>query len=250
MRGRPRHARGRPLVREDARGCRRGGGNSSSRVNSKRGEECLVRAVLTAGLFPKVAAVRNGKRKAKWHTRDDGKVDPHPSSVNYSESQFEYQWMVYNEKVKSTGGIYVRDSTNVSDLALLLFGGQLNASAAAAGGGESGGGGETKVSMLEGYVTFRAPGRTLQLVQTLRAELDAALQRRIDRSVIDHGSSSHHRQEDKEEEEEERKSRALQDAVVSLLRSEDGYGEMQPTFGGCGGRSPPPEVSHSHVLSR
>ena len=89
--------------------------------------------------------------------------------------------------------------------------------------------------MLEGYVTFRAPGRTLQLVQTLRAELDAALQRRIDRSVIDHGSSSHHRQEDKEDEEEERKSRALQDAVVSLLRSEDGYGEMQPTFGGWGG---------------
>ena len=71
-----------------------------SECSQRAREESLVRAVICAGLFPKVASVRNGKRKAKWHTLDDGKVDPHPSSVNFRESQFEYEWMVYNEKVR------------------------------------------------------------------------------------------------------------------------------------------------------
>jgi ATP-dependent RNA helicase DHX36 len=42
----------------------------------------LVRAVMTAGMYPNLVSVEAGKREAKWHTFDDGKVKPHPSSVN------------------------------------------------------------------------------------------------------------------------------------------------------------------------
>ena len=42
----------------------------------------LVRAVLTAGMYPNLVSVEAGKREAKWHTFDDGKVKPRPSSVN------------------------------------------------------------------------------------------------------------------------------------------------------------------------
>ena len=145
----------------------RGGGNSSSRVNSKRGEECLVRAVLTAE-SPQVAAVRNGARQVAHARRREW---TRTSSVNYSESQFEYQWMVYNEKVKSTGGIYagLHQRLRLGATALRR---PVERMAAAAGGGESGGGGETYVSMLEGYVTLER--RAARCSSCRRwAELDA-----------------------------------------------------------------------------
>ena len=168
--------------------------------------------------------MRNGKYKAKWHTREDGKVDPHPGSVNAYESQFEYQWMVYSDKVKSANGIYIRDSTNVSDLALLLFGGELTGAVT-----HGNGGGASRVSMLQGYVTFNADERTLRLVTGLRSQLDALLVHRIanprDTSQGDAGVAS----------QGEVAEVALQRAVLALLKSEDGYGLHQPTFGGSHG---------------
>ena len=41
-----------------------------------------------------------------------------------------------------------------------------------------------------------------------------------------------------------RKSQALQKATVALLRSEDGYGQMQPDFGGAFG---PPKAPNSNM---
>lgn len=65
--------------------------------------------------------MRNGKREAKWHTLQDGKVKPHPSSVNSFVAAFPSRWLVYNDKVKSSD-IFIRDSSCISDYALLLFG--------------------------------------------------------------------------------------------------------------------------------
>jgi len=145
------------------------GRREMSAIDRYSNEQCLVRAVLVAGLFPKVAAVQNGKRKAKWHTRDDGKVAGHPSSVNGFETQFEYQWMIYNEKVMSATGIYIRDSTSVSDLALLLFGGATVVEPAGVSGDQQ------RVSMLDKYISFNAPSRTMELVTALKQELDNQL---------------------------------------------------------------------------
>ena len=51
-------------------------------------------------------------------------VEPHPSSVNSPVGYYSHRWLVYNEKVK-TSGIYLRCSTMVPDYALLLLGGDL-----------------------------------------------------------------------------------------------------------------------------
>jgi len=211
-------------------------------VDGLRDETCLVRAVVCAGLFPRVAAVSSGGRRGGnkgkgkggkgrirmlWHTREDGKVDPHPGSVNaFPLGAFEYSWMVYGEKVRSPGGTMVRDSTNVSDLALLLFGGELCDDAAGTADDCY-----AKVSMLNGYVTFAAPRSTIELVKRLRRAMDAHLDARIQdpraHSTVLHGSvpagglAAEHG--------------PLTDAVLTLLRSEDGYAKMQPAFGGSFG---------------
>ena len=55
----------------------------------------LVKAVLSAGMFPNVVSVVSGKRKAKLRTREDGKVEAHPGSVNAWTGYFPGNWMVY-----------------------------------------------------------------------------------------------------------------------------------------------------------
>lgn len=93
------------------------------RYSSHAGDLELLRAVLAAGMYPNVVLVQQKKNRAMFRTREDGKVDLHPASVNAKEKYFPSAWLVYNDKVKSSG-IFVRASTMVSDYALLLFGGQ------------------------------------------------------------------------------------------------------------------------------
>jgi ATP-dependent RNA helicase DHX36 len=113
----------------------------------------MVRAVLCAGLFPSVVQCKARGKRTAFFTKEDGKVEPHPSSVNARVNSFPQPWLVYSEKVKTTG-IYVRDSTNLSDYALLMFGGSLTTSKSGQG-----------VEMLDGYLQFQASKKTTQLVQ-------------------------------------------------------------------------------------
>ncbi|CAA6655320.1 unnamed protein product [Spirodela intermedia] len=120
----------------------------------------MVCAILCAGLYPNVIQYV-------------GKVDIHPSSVNAGVHTFPLPYMVYSEKVK-TASIYLRDSTNISDYALLLFGGSLRPSRSGEG-----------IEMLDGYLHFSASKSVLQLIQNLRAELDKLLQRKIEEPGLD-----------------------------------------------------------------
>ncbi|KAG0570050.1 hypothetical protein KC19_6G135700 [Ceratodon purpureus] len=113
----------------------------------------MVRAVLCAGLFPSVVQCKARGKRTAFFTKEDGKVEPHPASVNARVNAFSRPWLVYGEKVK-TSAIYVRDSTNVSDYALLMFGGNLTVSK-----------NEQGVEMLGGYLQFQASKKTLHLVQ-------------------------------------------------------------------------------------
>lgn len=108
---------------------------------------------MCAGLFPNVVQCKLRGKRTAFFTKEDGKVEPHPSSVNARVNTFPQPWLVYGEKVKTTG-IYVRDSTNVSDYALLMFGGNLVANKSGQG-----------VEMLDGYLQFQASKKTMQLVQ-------------------------------------------------------------------------------------
>ncbi|KAH7691056.1 RNA helicase protein [Dioscorea alata] len=133
----------------------------------------MVCAILCAGLYPNVIQCKRRGKRTAFYSKDVGKVDIHPSSVNAGIHLFPLPYMVYSEKVKTTS-IYIRDSTNISDYALLLFGGGLTPNKTTG-----------SIEMLGGYLHFSASKSVLQLIQNLRAELDKLLQRKIEVPGLD-----------------------------------------------------------------
>jgi len=158
----------------------------------------MVCAILCAGLYPNVVQCKRRGKRSAFYTKEVGKVDIHPASVNAGVHLFPLPYMVYSEKVKTTG-IYIRDSTNISDYALLLFGGNLIPSKSGEG-----------IEMLGGYLHFSASKSVLELIrvmsstffvefydssndvsfsigflQKLRGELDKLLNRKIEEPGLD-----------------------------------------------------------------
>ena len=151
--------------------------SASAPHNKHSGDVGLLRAVVCSGMFPKLVAVRRRGKRSEFKTHEDGKVDIHPSSVNSQFGiQFPFPWMVYCEKVKTTG-VYIRDSTSVPAYAVLLLGGELEESSGGQGGGNGDGGDEIKI--LGGNYTFNAPPRILDLIRQLRRGLDQLLSAKI-----------------------------------------------------------------------
>ena len=112
--------------------------------------------------------VNQGKRFAKFKTREDGKVDLHPSSVNAKKNYFEEDWIVYSDKVKSSG-IFIRANTMVSHFALILFGGVIADVEA-----QEGGFGGLKRSLLGDYIEYSAQPQVVAMIKELRHRLGAA----------------------------------------------------------------------------
>ncbi|XP_020549589.1 DExH-box ATP-dependent RNA helicase DExH1 isoform X2 [Sesamum indicum] len=133
----------------------------------------MVCAILCAGLYPNVVQCKRRGKRTAFYTKEVGKVDIHPASVNAGVHLFPLPYMVYSEKVK-TSSIYIRDSTNISDYALLMFGGNLIPS-------KSGDG----IEMLGGYLHFSASKTVLDLIRKLRGELDKLLSRKIEEPGLD-----------------------------------------------------------------
>lgn len=163
--------------------------------NLYAGDIEMICAILCAGLYPNVIQCKRRGKRTVLYSKDVGKVDIHPSSVNSRIHSFPLPFMVYSEKVKSTN-IYIRDSTNISDYALLLFGGSLSPS-------KTGGG----IEMLGGYFHFSAPESVTQLIQRLRGELDRLLERKIEEPGLDMNVQG----------------RGVVDAAIELLHSQNIY---------------------------
>eukprot|EP00249_Psilotum_nudum_P023285 c28819_g1_i1 orf=80-3292(+) len=161
----------------------------------------MVKAVLCAGLFPNVVQCKRRGKRTIFYTKDDGKVDPHPASVNARANSFPQPWLVYSDKVKTTG-IFIRDSTNVSDYAMLMFGGSLEPSQ------------RDGVEMLGGYLHFSAAKKTTQLVQDLRKELDTLLQKKIEQPQLDIHVEG----------------RGVVNAVVELLHSDPAHDQCEQSW--------------------
>lgn len=129
----------------------------------------IFRAVLCAGLFPKLACVKKKGRRNKLKTHEDGSVDIHPSSVNSEFSTtFPFKWLVYGEKVK-TQKVFLRDSTCVPTYAVLLLGGSLDVVQDDDTEDSYG------VTVLDGAYTFAAPSHTVSLIRQLRDTIDKLL---------------------------------------------------------------------------
>eukprot|EP00252_Welwitschia_mirabilis_P018479 TRINITY_DN4106_c0_g1_i1.p1 TRINITY_DN4106_c0_g1~~TRINITY_DN4106_c0_g1_i1.p1 ORF type:complete len:1010 (-),score=207.73 TRINITY_DN4106_c0_g1_i1:315-3344(-) len=141
--------------------------------NHYSGDLEMVSAILCAGLFPSVVLCKRRGKRCAFFTKEDGKVDIHPSSVNAQADKMPLPYLIYSNKVK-TASIYIRETTNISDHALLMFGAQFSPNQNGEG-----------ISMLGGYLQFSASKNTLQLVQSLRNELDRLLQRKIEQPSLD-----------------------------------------------------------------
>ena len=134
-----------------------------------------LKAVLVAGLYPnlvKVGTPHKPSAPPKLHyLSDEGKeemLQVHPSSVNYGAKKFGSRWLVYHERVQTTG-VYVRDCSTVTPYQLLLFGGKIEVRHA-----------EGTLS-LDRWATFKAPARVGVLLKEIRARLDGVLRDKIER---------------------------------------------------------------------
>ncbi|KAM4772480.1 ATP-dependent DNA/RNA helicase DHX36 [Rhinophrynus dorsalis] len=142
-----------------------------SNINS--GNEKLIKAVICAGLYPKVAKIRpNFSKKrhtAKIYTKSDGKVCIHPKSVNVEETEFHYSWLVYHLKMK-TSSIYLYDCTEVSPYSLLFFGGDISIQKD----------NDQDTISVDQWIVFQSPAKIAHLVKDLKTELDGLLQQKIE----------------------------------------------------------------------
>ncbi|XP_015668502.1 ATP-dependent DNA/RNA helicase DHX36 [Protobothrops mucrosquamatus] len=142
-----------------------------SNINSEN--EKLLKAVICAGLYPKVAKIRanfSKKRKmVKVSTKTDGTVNIHPKSVNVEEAEFHYNWLVYHLKMR-TSSIYLYDCTEVSPYCLLFFGGDISIQKDK----------DQDTIAVDEWIVFQSPARIAQLVKDLKKELDDLLQEKIE----------------------------------------------------------------------
>lgn len=141
-----------------------------SNINSDN--EKLIKAVICAGLYPKVAKIRPSfskrRQMVKVSTKSDGKVAIHPKSVNVDESDFHYSWLVYHLKMRTTS-IYLYDCTEVSPYSLLFFGGEISINKDK----------DQDTIAVDEWIVFQSPARTAHLVKDLKSELDILLEEKI-----------------------------------------------------------------------
>ncbi|XP_041797362.1 ATP-dependent DNA/RNA helicase DHX36 [Chelmon rostratus] len=141
-----------------------------SNVNSDN--EKLIKAVIVAGLYPKVAMIRPSQSKKrpgpKVYTQADGKVCIHPKSVNAEETEFNYTWLIYHLKMR-TSSIFLYDCTEVSPFSLLFFGGDITIQKDE----------DQETVAVDQWIVFRSPARIAHLVKSLKKELDSLLENKI-----------------------------------------------------------------------
>ncbi|XP_040901545.1 ATP-dependent DNA/RNA helicase DHX36 [Toxotes jaculatrix] len=141
-----------------------------SNVNSDN--EKLIKAVIVAGLYPKVAMIRPSHSKkrpgVKVYTQADGKVCIHPKSVNAEETEFNYTWLIYHLKMR-TSSIFLYDCTEVSPFSLLFFGGDITIQKDE----------DQETIAVDQWIVFRSPARIANLVKSLKKELDSLLEEKI-----------------------------------------------------------------------
>ncbi|ETV88296.1 hypothetical protein, variant 1 [Aphanomyces astaci] len=183
--------------------------SNAARFNQHSANPKVIKAALTAGLYGNVLQVVYPEQKyyesangvlAAAHDakairffirkldKTTERVFIHPSSVNFTRSQFESPWLVYNELVQ-TSKIFVRESTMVAPYALLLFGGELTVQ-------------HEKVLLfrwqpwttcryiqgllhVDGWIKFHAVARIGVLVKALRHQLDHLLAVKVTDPSVD-----------------------------------------------------------------
>ncbi|XP_066541887.1 ATP-dependent DNA/RNA helicase DHX36 [Hoplias malabaricus] len=179
------------------------------KANINSDNEKLLKAVIVAGLYPKVAKIRPSLHKkrpmpAKVYTKADGKVCIHPKSVNAVETEFHYTWLIYHMKMK-TSSIFLYDCTEVSPFSLLFFGGDISIQKDK----------EQETISVDEWIVFQSPARIAHLVKNLKKELDVLLEEKIKQprpvDWSDHSS----------------KDCAVISAIIDLITTQESAGSSQ-----------------------
>jgi len=106
-------------------------------------------------------------RKSDWSQEE--RVFIHPSSANFTTGSYSCPWLVYHSLVR-TSKPFLRDVTECSAYALLLFGGNLTVKADASEG----------LVVIDGWVTLASSPRIVSLVGSLRRKVDDLLMKKIE----------------------------------------------------------------------
>lgn len=177
----------------------------------------IIKAALCAGLYGNVAQVVYPEQKYFQAAHGVVEEDPnarqiryfvrsaaepgqrervflHPSSCNFSQSQYDSPWLLYTELVQ-TSKLFVRESTMVNPYALLLFGGRLEVAH------------EKNLLVLDQFIRFQAVARIGVLIKAMRQHLDRLLTAKIADPSVDIAQSE------------------LVTAISHLLKSEGMYAE-------------------------
>ncbi|XP_022087054.1 ATP-dependent RNA helicase DHX29-like isoform X2 [Acanthaster planci] len=136
------------------------------------GNVALLKAALTAGLYPNVAKTTYSKpiegarepKKICLAETTKGNVAVHPASVN--RELLTNGWLLYIEKVKLSR-VFIRDNTLVSAYPLLLFGGALAVQH------------REKLITVDEWIKFQAPAKTAVIFKELRNLLNSTLVRKL-----------------------------------------------------------------------
>lgn len=157
-------------------------------LNANSENSRLIAGILCASLYPNVVKIMTPESsyvqtlsgampkifspsELKFKTKDDGYVALHPSGVNASCSIFNSPFLIYQEKVK-TSRIFIRDSTMVPIIPLILFSGtdvriEMH-------------GGEFLFLLEEGWLIIQADSlQTAESMKYLRKELMNVLEEKI-----------------------------------------------------------------------
>ncbi|XP_029308820.1 ATP-dependent RNA helicase DHX30 [Cottoperca gobio] len=103
--------------------------NHSSIYNQYSNQDELLKAVLLAGLYPNLIQVKKGAMTKGGRFRPKGislrtlrgPVMLHRSSVNRGKDDLPSRWLTFFSAVQSNGCVFIRDSSPVHPLALLLL---------------------------------------------------------------------------------------------------------------------------------
>ncbi|KAJ3025104.1 ATPdependent RNA helicase, partial [Rhizophlyctis rosea] len=116
-----------------------GAGVADMDLHSKDGR--IVKAVIVAGLYPQVARISLPEKRfeetahgtveveckpeeIRYYTPSDGRVFLHPSSINFTSTNYQKDpFLMYLMKVE-TSTVFLRDSTSVGVWPVLMFGGK------------------------------------------------------------------------------------------------------------------------------
>uniref|UniRef100_A0A2C9JGM8 RNA helicase n=1 Tax=Biomphalaria glabrata TaxID=6526 RepID=A0A2C9JGM8_BIOGL len=131
----------------------------------------LIKAVLTAGMYPQVGQVitsppiDTSEKSVCLVNTSQGVAQVHPSSVN-RHLNASGSWMIYHEKVK-VSQVYLRTTSIVTPYSLLLFGGAIDVQHT------------QKLVLLDSWIQFKAMAKTGVIFKEVRLLLNSILEKKL-----------------------------------------------------------------------